>query len=91
MRHTASICQFAEMPTDRVRSSPRDRMQLQHQGQIKTGHVSSMHPVDGGIEYVVRTDLVDGCMGAAINVWATSGRPTSLAPLWPAPEGGLLR
>jgi hypothetical protein len=69
MRHTASTSQFAEMPSDRVRSSRRDRLQLQHQGQIKTRHVSSMHPVDGGVEYVVRTDLVDGCcMDAVVKV-----------------------
>jgi len=63
-------------------------VQLQHQGQLKTGRISSIHPVDGGVEYVVRTDPVDGGVGTVVNVWATSGHPTSIAPLWPAPAGG---
>jgi hypothetical protein len=66
-------------------------VQLQHEGQIKTGRISSIHRIDGGFEYVVRTDPLDDGMGTVINVRAIPGRPTLLTPIWPAPEAGAAR
>ena len=65
-----------------------DRVQIQHKGQPKPGRVSSIHHVNDGVEYVVRTDPRDGGMGEVLNIWTSSGSSSFLTALAPtAPRG----
>lgn len=65
-----------------------DRVQVQHKGQPKPGRVSSIHHVNDGVEYVVRTDPRDGGMGEVFNIWTSSGSSSFLtAPAHAAPRG----
>jgi hypothetical protein len=58
-----------------------DRVQVQHKGQPKPGRVSSIHHVNDGVEYVVRTDPLDGGMGEVLNIWTSSGTSSFLTSL----------
>ena len=65
-----------------------DRVQVQHKGQPKPGRVSSIHHVNDGVEYVVRTDPHDGGMSEVLNIWTSSGTSSFLtAPAHAAPRG----
>lgn len=65
-----------------------DRVRVQHQGRMAPGRISSVHHQQQGIEYVVRTEALDGGAGHVVNVWTTSGRSAYLAA---ADEGGASR
>ena len=65
-----------------------DRVQVQHKGQLKPGRISSIHHVNDGVEYVVRTDPQGGGMGEVLNIWTSSGGSSCLTALAPtAPRG----
>jgi hypothetical protein len=66
-----------------------DRVQVQHKGQPKPGRVGSIHYVNDGVEYVVRTDPRDGGMGAVLNIWTSSGCPSFLTAPAPTALGGV--
>jgi hypothetical protein len=51
-----------------------DRLHVQHKEQPKPGRISSIHHVNDGVEYVVRTDPDDaGGMGEVLNIWTSFG------------------
>jgi hypothetical protein len=58
-----------------------DRVQVQHKDQFKPGRISSIHHVNDGDEYVVRTDPHDGGMGEVLNIRATLGTSSFLTTL----------
>jgi hypothetical protein len=65
-----------------------DRVQIQHKGQPKPGRISAIHHINGGVEYVVRTDPHDGSMGEVLTIWTSSGTSSFLtAPAHAAPRG----
>jgi hypothetical protein len=55
-----------------------ERVQIQHKGQPKPGRISSIHHINDGIEYVVRTDPHDGGMGEVLTIWTSSGSSSFL-------------
>lgn len=57
-----------------------DRVQVQGQGKTILGRISSIHRKNTGVEYVVRTDAVDGGIGQVLNIWTTSGESSFLSP-----------
>ena len=65
-----------------------DRVQVQHKGQPKPGRVSSIHHVNDGVEYVVRTDPQDGGMGEVLYIWTSSGSSSFLTAPAPTALGG---
>jgi hypothetical protein len=65
-----------------------DRVQVQHKGQPKPGRVSSVHHVNDGVEYVVRTDSRGGGMGEVLNIWTSSGSSSFLTAPAPTALGG---
>ncbi|MBN9620775.1 MAG: hypothetical protein J0H43_13755 [Actinobacteria bacterium] len=61
-----------------------DRVQIQHKGQPKPGRISSIHHINDGVEYVVRTDRADpagGGVGEVLNIWTSSGTSSFLTAL----------
>jgi hypothetical protein len=58
-----------------------DRVQVQHKGQHKPGRISSIHQVNDGVEYVVRTDPHDDGVGEVLNIWTSSGASSFLTTL----------
>ena len=67
-----------------------DRVQVRHRGRMTPGRIRSIHPLDGGVEYVICTDPVDGGTGYVVKVWTTSGRSQYLGNA-PATAGGETR
>ena len=67
-----------------------DRVQVCHRGRMTPGRIRSVHPLDGGVEYVICTDPVDGGTGYVVNVWTTFGRSQYLGPA-PVTAGGEAR
>jgi len=68
-----------------------DHVQIQHKGQPKPGRISSIHHINDGVEYVLRTDPADpadGGMGEVLSIWTSSGSSSFLtAPAPTAPRG----
>jgi hypothetical protein len=58
-----------------------DRVLIEHKGQRRPGRISSIHHVNDGVEYVVRTDPRDGGMGEVLNIWTSSGSSSFLTAL----------
>jgi hypothetical protein len=60
-----------------------DRVQVQHQGRVRRGRISSIHRVRGGVEYVVHLDAEDDRMGQILNVaqGCCSERSSALTPV----------
>jgi hypothetical protein len=58
-----------------------DRVHVQRKGAVTSGRISSIHRVNDGVEYVVRTDPHDGGMGEVLNVWTSSGSSSFLTLL----------
>jgi hypothetical protein len=93
---TAAVEEVSGMPAARIETSTApphqvgDRVQVRHRGRMTPGRIRSVHPLDGGVEYVISTDPVEGGMGHVVNVWTTSGRSHYLG-LAPATAGGETR
>ena len=64
-----------------------DRVRVQHQGRTTPGRISAVLRRGERIEYVIRTDAVDGGCDSVVNVWTTSGRSAYLAPATGAGAG----
>ena len=56
-----------------------DRVHVRRRGQLIAGHITSVHPTDRGIEYVIRTQPADGGHGSVVNIWTTSGHSSFIS------------
>jgi hypothetical protein len=68
-----------------------DRVQIQHKGQPKPGRISSIHHINDGVEYVVRTHPTGpsaGGMGEVLTIWTSSGSSSFLTAPAPTTVGG---